>query len=1330
MNVGKRAHTDALSWDPESGGSGDAAPGRRPLTAGMEGPAATEPVAEAAPAPPPVHDLSGLDDADRALLLPSTVARFEASGGQRKALVGPAPAATDPERHERLDPATAGSFGAALGADLSGVNIHTGDGVAAAHGAAAITFGNDVHFADGMRESGGADLLGHELAHTVQQGAVPVEGGAPTTEGTTADAEADADAAGFAAARGEARPVAVRAPSSAQRKAAPGGTGDGEDPIQGKVVQADRKAADQARGTRPKAAPAQPPPTGAAATAKPPMPAAAPTPAPTAQAAPPVRGGAGQRPPAAAPAPKKEPPAPRPAPAVPSPAPTTAPVAMARPELGGTNREHTDAVLAAGERAAAGVRAATAAAATAIRVEAALQVGQLRAEQAQAIAQLGATLGGQRTAVRGAAAGATGAVDAQRAAQTGAIAGVAAAQGARLQQGGQQHRTQAAATAAQKTAAVDSHATAKGAEARGVAQSRSQQVAGPVAGGGDPARSEAQADASGRVAARGAENIQKDAGEIDGQTKQAAGQFQQQTSQQVGQFQGSVDQAVQQGNRGIGEHAAASTAAMSGAAAEANQGIDGLGDAADDRLEADHDQAVAELTRLVDSLCAALDAQASAAATQLETHGGEVATGLATEATAIAVELADADPAQAATVAAAAVGQLDQVSGEAQASATATGAEAATALRTAGQEGKAEVQRIAQEAQQHLQQLGAGAAQRAAQAGTTAAGMMAEAGQTVGQQLTDATGQAETELGAGASQLDGQLETGAQQAQGAIGQGTEQALAEQQANVGQVESKKQEAVADVGGRYDGLKSEAEAQSKSEQEGGGQKGIWSWIKDTWSSVTEAIKKAFAATFGEWLGGFIYGILSALVVLLVVVAVLALIAFIFTPFVAAVVGICLLVAAAGFGIYSRFQMFKAYNGRSPGLGEGTLLVLLGIADVTGIPKIVEGIAGKRAFSNGHSMSKFESGEAVGSGIVEFIGFLVMARGIKGGLKGKGGTETVDPNTGGKTVDPNATKPVDPNATKPVEPIDPNATKPVEPVDPNATKPVDPNATKPTDPNATKPVEPVDPNATKPVEPVGPKPDPVGPKPDPVEPKPDPAGPKQDPKNNGRVDEPKEGVYDDLNPATQPQNWKFTDSITTEPNGTKVIDTHIEVNGKTGWVQRAYNPATKTFEMRNAFLDDVPRWVNEGTPMVEGKGTPTVTYLTMRQMKLLGVDYAGLAKVKMSTIQNFKAIIQLHVLRMKGVDPNQAVLQTHSVQYAETTIVQSGHKVVAAEVKGDIWKDYPIGELMKYYESRNPELIQKHNDMLTEFGEGMVTRDTQCWMNYDIVLEVAPFSGGGGN
>lgn len=37
MNVGKRAHTDALSWDPETSG-GDRAPGRRPLTAGLDPP--------------------------------------------------------------------------------------------------------------------------------------------------------------------------------------------------------------------------------------------------------------------------------------------------------------------------------------------------------------------------------------------------------------------------------------------------------------------------------------------------------------------------------------------------------------------------------------------------------------------------------------------------------------------------------------------------------------------------------------------------------------------------------------------------------------------------------------------------------------------------------------------------------------------------------------------------------------------------------------------------------------------------------------------------------------------------------------------------------------------------------------------------------------------------------------------------------------------------------------------------------------------------------------------------------------------------------------------
>jgi len=66
-------------------------------------------------------------------------------------------------------------FESSLGADLSGVRIHTGgasEHAADAVGAKAYTMGNDIHFGAGHYDPSGSDgqhLLAHEVAHTVQQ---------------------------------------------------------------------------------------------------------------------------------------------------------------------------------------------------------------------------------------------------------------------------------------------------------------------------------------------------------------------------------------------------------------------------------------------------------------------------------------------------------------------------------------------------------------------------------------------------------------------------------------------------------------------------------------------------------------------------------------------------------------------------------------------------------------------------------------------------------------------------------------------------------------------------------------------------------------------------------------------------------------------------------------------------------------------------------------------------------------------------------------------------------------------------------------------------------
>ena len=97
-----------------------------------------------------------------------------------------------------------------FGVDFAAVRVHEGP-QAAAMGAEAYAHGDAVHFRPGAYDPHGAagqELLGHELAHVVQQRAGRV--GAPQGKGgfvVDAGLEAEADAAGARAARGEAAAV-------------------------------------------------------------------------------------------------------------------------------------------------------------------------------------------------------------------------------------------------------------------------------------------------------------------------------------------------------------------------------------------------------------------------------------------------------------------------------------------------------------------------------------------------------------------------------------------------------------------------------------------------------------------------------------------------------------------------------------------------------------------------------------------------------------------------------------------------------------------------------------------------------------------------------------------------------------------------------------------------------------------------------------------------------------------------------------------------------------------------------------------------------------------
>ncbi|MCG8529713.1 MAG: DUF4157 domain-containing protein [Desulfovibrionales bacterium] len=95
----------------------------------------------------------------------------------------------------------------AFNADFSGVRVHSASPTAPEVGALAYTQGNDIHFAPGQfrpQTPGGRELLGHELAHVVQQSQGRVR---PTTQigemavNDDSGLETEADVLGRRAAR-------------------------------------------------------------------------------------------------------------------------------------------------------------------------------------------------------------------------------------------------------------------------------------------------------------------------------------------------------------------------------------------------------------------------------------------------------------------------------------------------------------------------------------------------------------------------------------------------------------------------------------------------------------------------------------------------------------------------------------------------------------------------------------------------------------------------------------------------------------------------------------------------------------------------------------------------------------------------------------------------------------------------------------------------------------------------------------------------------------------------------------------------------------------------
>ena len=201
------------------------APGRQTLTAGLSSqtmsalssPASapvqrktqcvSEPPAEASEAAAPSAAAAARAAAHRLQSLfgrPDSAGVVQRKAGESAAVPSDAPSGSG----SAMPDAVRTKMERAFGADFSAVRIHQGDR-AAAIGALAYTQGTDIHFAPGRYDpssTAGQELLGHELAHVVQQSSGRV-GATLQKKGVAINddsgLEREADQMGARAARGE-----------------------------------------------------------------------------------------------------------------------------------------------------------------------------------------------------------------------------------------------------------------------------------------------------------------------------------------------------------------------------------------------------------------------------------------------------------------------------------------------------------------------------------------------------------------------------------------------------------------------------------------------------------------------------------------------------------------------------------------------------------------------------------------------------------------------------------------------------------------------------------------------------------------------------------------------------------------------------------------------------------------------------------------------------------------------------------------------------------------------------------------------------------------------
>jgi hypothetical protein len=237
-----------------------------------------------------------------------------------------------------------------------------------------------------------------------------------------------------------------------------------------------------------------------------------------------------------------------------------------------------------------------------------------------------------------------------------------------------------------------------------------------------------------------------------------------------------------------------------------------------------------------------------------------------------------------------------------------------------------------------------------------------------------------------------------------LGLYVETGLSEQDRLVATARGEMVNAAQAVGGRYDELKAEAQHRSDAEQETASTRVQRSWLGAVgafFSDLSEGARQWFQEKLGDFWGGLIFGILAGVLMIAVGALAVYLIGALIASAVVAikVIGVLLAVAAVVTVLYlaitARFEEYKsAHDGQDAGGLTAVGLFFLGIADLSGVPYVVEAVVGQTA--TGLELDGFDRWERLGTGLVFTVAiFGSFARGL---LRGRGGARIREGEAGG--------------------------------------------------------------------------------------------------------------------------------------------------------------------------------------------------------------------------------------------------------------------------------------------------------------------------------------------